>query len=38
MADQQTANKPEPVPAAKDAPQVTRDMVAGRRAGSYQTR
>lgn len=38
MADQQTANKPKPVPAVKDVPRVTRDMVAGRRVGSYQTR
>lgn len=38
MADQQTQNKPKPVPATKDAPRVTRDMVAGRRSGTYQTR
>lgn len=38
MADQQTANKPKPVPAIKDTPRVTRDMDASRRSGSYQTR
>ena len=38
MAPQPNPNKPKPAQPVKDVPRVTRDIVAGRRSGSYQTR
>ncbi|TCU34158.1 hypothetical protein EV129_113143 [Rhizobium azibense] len=38
MAPEKTPNTPKPVQPVKDIPRLTRDMVAGRRNGSYTTR